>query len=326
MIHKAILSMNNKFKIMKRILSITLLFSGLTFIYAQETNPSKDTTIIKKDTTANKNTNTDLNQSKKTISPSDTSFEDAGVSVSPSSFHLFIKPGTSVTKEIKVKNATKKLYKFNVGFNDFMMNSYGKPTMVKGDTAKYALSKYINLSPTYFELKPQQEIKIKMVISIPDAPEGYVSKWTIITIEQVADRPKIEEPTNPQSLALGIIPTFGFGVYVYQSPPNAKINKLEIQKFYFETTKDNKKKLKFIVKNIGDGISYCKSYAEIVNLSTGEQQKLNPKMFTILPGAIREFDYELPATLKPGKYSAAGIIDFGSNEEILAAELELEIQ
>ncbi len=34
----------------------------------------------------------------------DSAFQDMGVSVSPSSMHLNIKPGTSVTKEIKVKN------------------------------------------------------------------------------------------------------------------------------------------------------------------------------------------------------------------------------
>ncbi len=314
---------------MKQALKTLLTLWGISLtLHAQETNlPKKDTINLKKDTTAtNKNPNTDINQAQKNLTPSDTAFEDAGVAVSPSSFHLFIKPGTSITKEIKVKNATRKAYKFSVGFNDFIMTTKGKPIMVKGDTTKYALSKYISLSPTYFELKPQQEMKIKMVISIPDAPEEYVSKWTIISIEQIADRPKIEEPGNQQSLGLGIIPTFGFGVYVYQSPPNAKINKLEIQKFYVETTKDNKKKLKFIVKNIGDGISYCKSYAELVNLSTGEQQKLNPKMFTILPNAIREFDYELPDKLKPGKYNAVGVIDFGSTEEILASEIELEIQ
>lgn len=311
---------------MKKVIATTLMYVGITLsIYSQQ-NPSNDTIPQKKDTIPINNNTPQTNTPSKPTIPPDTSFQDAGVSVSPSSFHLFIKPGTSVTKEIKVKNATKKLYKFTVGYSNFIMNAYGKPILVKGDTSKYALSKYISLSPTYFELKPQQEIKIKMVISIPDAPEGYVSKWTIIYIEQVADRPKIEEPTNQQSIAMGIVPTFGFGIYVYQSPPNAKINKLEIQKFYSETTKDNKKKLKFIVKNVGDGISYCKSYAELVNVTTGEQQKLNPKMFTILPNAIREFDYELPNNLKPGKYSAAGIIDFGSTEEILAAEIELEIK
>ena len=40
----------------------------------------------------------------------DTLFNDMGVSVSPSSMHLSIKPGSSVSKEIRVKNDTKIKY------------------------------------------------------------------------------------------------------------------------------------------------------------------------------------------------------------------------
>jgi hypothetical protein len=99
----------------------------------------------------------------------DSAFEDMGVSVSPSSMHLNIKPGTSVTREIKVKNATRKVQKFNVLFNDFVMNEQGKPIKPEPNKCKYCLSKYIGVSPSYFELKPGEEIKVKLNIAIPDS-------------------------------------------------------------------------------------------------------------------------------------------------------------
>lgn len=98
-------------------------------------------------------------------------------------------------------------------------------------------------------------------------------------------------------------------------------------KQYALVEKDGKKQIKFEVKNVGDGISYCKSYVELTNLNTGQQQRLKVKNFTILPQFNREFYYDLDELkLKPGKYQAMGVIDFGSDEEILATEMEIEIK
>lgn len=254
----------------------------------------------------------------------DSAFNDMGVSVSPSSMHLNIKPGTSVVKEIRVNNATKQGYSFSVGYCDFEMGRNGKPVSLKQSEGKYGLSKYINVSPSYFSLKPAEEVKLKVVITIPDEEEAWKALWTIITIDQIKERPPLDATDKPGRLALGINPTFGFGVYVYQNPPNVKINSAQIDKFtYYE--KDGKRKVEMTVKNTGDGISYCKSYVELTNLKTGTQNKLQVKRFTILPQYFRDFYYELPSDLAPGKYSAVGVVDFGSSEEIVAAEAEFEI-
>ncbi len=188
----------------------------------------------------------------------DSAFQDMGVAVSPSSMHLNIKPGTSVTKEIKVINNTKKLNKFNVTFNDFEMNHQGKPVNPQPNNCKYCLSKYISASPTYFELKPGEEIKVKLTITLPESEEAYRALWTIVAIDQVVDRPPLDLEPKPNRLAMGVIPSIGFGVYIYQNPPNVKINKVNIEKFQF-MEKDGKRYFELKVKNVGDGISFCNS-------------------------------------------------------------------
>ncbi len=255
----------------------------------------------------------------------DSAFQDMGVSVSPSSMHLNIKPGTTVTKEIKVKNDTKKINKFNVMFNDFEMNNHGKPVSPKPNECKYCLSKYISASPTYFELKPGEEIKIKLTIALPDSEDAYRAMWTIVAIDQVVDRPQLDLEPKPNRLAMGVIPSIGFGVYIYQNPPNVKINKVNIEKFQF-VEKDDKRYFDLKVKNIGDGISYCNSYISLTNLNTGEQKKVNVKKFTILPQFIRDFKIELPTGLLPGKYTAVGVVDFGDADEMIAAQADFEIK
>ena len=55
------------------------------------------------------------------------------------------------------------------------------------------------------------------------------------------------------------------------------------------------------------------------------QSKLPEKRFTILPQFYRDFYFDLPANLAKGKYSAVGVLDFGSKEEIVVAEVEFTI-
>ncbi|MCX7955242.1 MAG: DUF916 domain-containing protein [Bacteroidales bacterium] len=263
------------------------------------------------------------NSTQKTLD--DTTFSDMGVSVSPSSMHLRITPGKSETKEIKVKNFTKKTYKFQVGFTDFLMNEQGKPIAPDKNKCDYCLSKYIGVSPQTFELKPGEEIKVKLNISIPDSEYAYHAMWTIVTIDQVVEREKLDIQPLPNRLAMGVIPSFGFGVYVYQNPPNVKTNKIEIKKFVF-TQKEGKSYFEIDVKNIGDGITYCMSYISLTNLNTGEQKRVNVKKFTILPQFQRVFKIEVPGNLLPGKYTAVAVIDFGSDEEMVAAEATFEVK
>lgn len=286
---------------MRRILIIGLLFCA-NFVYSQA----------------------DSVKTKTRPEIPDSAFQDMGVSVSPSSMHLNIKPGTTVVREIRINNATKKAYNFNVGYCDFEMGRNGKPLSLKQGEGKYGLSKYINVSPSYFSMKPGEEIKLKVVVTIPENEEALRALWTIITIDQVVDRPPLDATDQPKRLALGITPSFGFGVYVYQNPPNVKINSVVIDKFLFQE-KDGARKIEMVAKNTGDGISYCTSYVEMTNLKTGKQEKLQVKKFTILPQYFRDFFYELPANLPSGKYTAVGVVDFGSSEEIVAAEAEFEV-
>ncbi|HNV95369.1 MAG TPA: hypothetical protein PKG63_02750 [Bacteroidales bacterium] len=267
---------------------------------------------------------TDSLHPKRPVIP-DSAFQDMGVSVSPSSFHLNIKPGNSIIKEIKVKNDTKKQTKFNVGFNDFEMSNLGKPITTSQKDCKYCLSRYISAAPSYFELKPGEEVKIKLTIAIPDSEEAYRALWTIVTIDQVTERAPLDLEPHPNRLSMGVIPSIGFGVYVYQNPPNVKLNKINIEKFQY-TEKEGKRFFDLKVKNTGDGISYCTSYVSLTNLNTGEQKKINVKNFTILPQFIRDFKVDLPSNLLPGKYSAVGVVDFGNEEEMIAAQADFEVK
>lgn len=247
-----------------------------------------------------------------------------GISVSPSSLRFNVKPGSIATKQIKVTNDTKKPYKFQVAFSDFQMAANGSPMSIKAYESKYTLSKWVTASPSFFELTPGENKTITVTIDIPNDDTANIAAWTIMTIDQSTERAPLDASTSGKAISLGIIPSFGFGVYIYQNPPNVKLTSVEIQKFSFEENK-GKRNFKMEAENKGDGIGFCSSYVELTNTTTGKQERLPIRQYTILPGFHRTFMYPLPDKLASGKYSAVGILDFGSKDQIEASELEFAI-
>lgn len=248
-----------------------------------------------------------------------------GVSVSPSHFHFTQKQGEVRTYDITIKNNTSLPKEFNINVYDFDMNGKGKSSFLAAGKGKYSLAKWINVSPTFVSLKANENKKVKVTVSVPSDDAGRKAAWSILMVEQQAPRTNlINSSKDGNTIALGIVPTFAFGIFAYQNPPNVLVNKVEFTDFQFKEDK-NGKSLYLEVQNQGDGIAYCTSYIDLTNLKTGVQQRLKVKNFTIVPELIRDFSFILPKTLAKGKYLAVGVLDYESAEEIQAARMEFEI-
>ena len=248
-----------------------------------------------------------------------------GVSVSPSHFHFRQDRGDVKTYDITIKNSTSTAKEFNINIYDFEMNSNGKSSFIPAGTGKFSLAKWMSISPTFVMLKPFENKKVKVTVSIPTNDSGKKAAWSILMIEQQAPREKLlNTKKDGNTVAMGVIPTFAFGVFAYQNPPNVTDNKVEFTNFQLKDS-DKTKYLRIEVQNQGDGNAYCTSYIDLTNLDTGEQQRLKVKNFTIVPELIREFNFFLPTNLPKGKYLAIGVLDYESSEEIQAAKMEFEI-
>lgn len=248
-----------------------------------------------------------------------------GVSVSPSHFHFRQERGDVKTYDITIKNSTSTTKEFNINIYDFEMNRNGKSNFIPAGTGKFSLAKWLNISPTFVMLKPFENKKVKVTVSVPTNDTGKKAAWSILMIEQQAPREKLlNTKKDGNTVAMGVIPTFAFGVFAYQNPPNVTDNKVEFTNFQLKDT-DKSKYLRIEVQNQGDGIAYCTAYIDLTNLDTGEQQRLKMKNFTIVPELIRDFNFFLPTNLPKGKYLAVGVLDYESSEEIQAAKMEFEI-
>lgn len=301
---------------------IIIVFLSLKDITAQNSQEDTVKTIISStvDTSV-----VNTNQKNLTEAP-DSVFKDMGVAVTPSRLNFNLKPGASKTYEIKVTNDTKQINSFKVSVRDFDMDNKGRSIFMKPGESKYSLSKWMNISPTFFTLNPGEVQKIKVTVSVPEGEENNRAAWAVLFVEQAKERDKLDVSSSGNTIALGVIPTFAFGVYLYQNPPSVKVNKVEIKNFKLVKDTTSIRKLDIVLTNSGDGIAQCMAYVELSNLSTGKQQKLSVKRFTILPGYTRNYLFNLPENLEKGKYSAVGVLDFGSKDEIEAAEIDFVIE
>ena len=106
--------------------------------------------------------------SKKGTDPGKT----VGVSVSPSHFHFNQKQGEVKTYDITIKNSTSLPKEFNINIYDFDMNGKGKSSFLPPGKGKFSLAKWVNLSPTFVSLKPFENKKVKVTVSIPSDDSG----------------------------------------------------------------------------------------------------------------------------------------------------------
>lgn len=247
-----------------------------------------------------------------------------GVAVSPSSMRFNVAVGKKQVKYLYITNDTEKPYAFKITFDNVDMDSEGKVGPANNSNYEYGLTKWISASPNFIELEPFEKAKVEITVNVPDNEVNHHAAWCIGMVDQVTERKTIE--TNESDLmSLGVIPSFGFGVYFYQNPPDLKVNQVEIMDFTFNYDEKNKY-ISLVAKNIGNGISRSKVYIELNELKTGYYEKLDLKVFNILPGRSRNFNFVLPGTMPKGRYSIMGVLDFGSDEEVKAASKEIIIE
>lgn len=260
-------------------------------------------------------------------SSSDSGITDMGIAVSPSNLRFRTKPGTTETKYVTITNDTRRLEKFKISVSNYDMTDRGATKQLPiGTDFEYGLAKYISVTPSFVELKAGEAKKIAITVNIPDEPNSYRAAWALLMVDQTTEKKYITPQNNGKdNIVMGVIPVFGFGVYIFQNPPNVSLNKVEISKFNFNYDKDNKY-VSVTAKNIGTGLGFCKLYVEINNLNTGFKEKMFIKQFTIFPGKERLLDYTLPGNLAKGNYIATAVLDFGSADDVEAAELEFKIE
>lgn len=254
------------------------------------------------------------------------SVQAQNVSVSPSRLYYKVNPGGVKTQIIKVSNNSTTKESFSITFGDFSApGTEGKSTLLASGESSNSLSKYISANPAFFELEPGKSQDVQVALDMPNLPESNKVKWGALKLKLEKGQSRTNDGSK-NGVGMGILETFQFVVHVFQTPPNITFKQAEIMSLReVKTDKPAEKTIAMLAKNTGDAILDCAAYIELVNLGTGKKERMKPSAFTILPGGSREVKFVLPATLEKGKYNLTGVVDFGSKDEVQAAEMELTI-
>lgn len=248
-----------------------------------------------------------------------------GVSVSPPTIRFALKPGTSQSKQIKISNDTDVARTFQVKVQDYLasdINRSAENSKVPDDY-KYGLKKWLYATPSLITIQPGEKGFINVLLDIPPGDEFAHAAWSLIVVDEVKERQELNVPNQgSNAMGMGIVPSMGFGIFVYQNPPNLANNQVSMTGYSLSTDKKN---ISMKASNTGDGIGFCTYYVELLNMATGETIKVPAKTATILPGSTRLLELDLPP-LPPGNYNALGVLDFGSKEYVETAELDFTVQ
>ncbi|WP_207427933.1 molecular chaperone [Pedobacter sp. SYSU D00535] len=249
------------------------------------------------------------------------------VSVAPSRIYYKVNPGESKTQSLKITNNSSKKQAFQITFGDFAApGSTGKSTLLKPGESPNSLAKNISANPSFFELEAGESKDVQVILELPNLPESNKVKWGTMLIKLAKERSEAAN-LGSNSVGMGIIETFQFVVHLFQTPPSVTLKQAEIVSFkQVDGVTPTERAVAIVTKNTGEAILDCASYVEYVNLKTGKKERLKPAGFTVLPGGSREMKFVLPTDMAQGKYTVTGVVDYGSKEDVQAAEMDLEIK
>ncbi|HRH66582.1 MAG TPA: hypothetical protein PLU53_09825 [Bacteroidia bacterium] len=248
------------------------------------------------------------------------------VSISPSRLYYKVGIGEYKNQEISVTNNSSQRQSFTVLFSDFEPAGIeGKSRFMEAGESSNSCSRWLSATPSFFEIEPGQTQKIQVLLQVPSSPDANKVKWAAMRIKLTKEK-KASDLNDKSAIGLGVNETFQFVAHIFQTPPSVTMKSAEIESFKDVKFDDDRGRILVLnMRNTGEAILDCASYLEFTNLQTGEEERLKPVAFTVLPGGSREIKFAVPKSLSKGKYSVLGVVDFGSRENVQAAELQMEV-
>jgi len=129
---------------------------------------------------------------------------------------------------------------------------------------------------------------------------------------------------GPNEAKASIQEIIRMGIHIYQPPPS--LIEPSAKAISLLPVKENTRIYNFEIENNGKIMITGRSHLEITNLANSQETVTEAKEFPIFPGGKRIIPLEIPATIKPGKYSILAFLDYGENASLEAIEKTIEIK
>jgi hypothetical protein len=245
------------------------------------------------------------------------------ISVQPMEMDFGLKAGETKEFKVYVSNKLAKKMSFKVYLSDWRRDSVGAHVYSMVGTEPHSCSRWLALDKKFLEVQPGEVGIINGKMQIPDSIDAEKEmKWAMIFVESVEES---KAPGATKEMISRIQPTLRWGVHVNQTPPTLNANK-EFKLISFLPTETKKNEFRILGENTGKVQLLCKSYIELSSVSDGKKTTLTPIEVPVFPGQKRYFDFTLPAELVKGQYTMVGVVDPGSDLDLEAAQMTVDVQ
>lgn len=248
-------------------------------------------------------------------------------SVSPVSLNFTAEPGESQMKQLTVRNFASTRSTFSVSVKDVDLTN--KKNVQITDTTFFknrSCSNWLNISPSFFELNPNEEVTIKVSIEVPSGE--YNTRFAKLIIGTIKEQSAFDVD---KGLGAGVVVAGRIAVKVTQSPKSNTSFESRISQFA-EVTKQGDANRSFLVEveNNGDKVLNGAIYFVASNLQTAEEVQFPAERIvkSVLPSTKKQYILTLPSTpaLLPGKYYLAAILDYSNEKNLEGAQILIEVK
>ena len=246
------------------------------------------------------------------------------ININPSliDFHLQ-NVGSSENQVVVITNNSTSRQSFELSLGDWNRKPDGSHEYFQPNSKPYSCASWIKLDKNFVEIEAGKSGEVTVTILAPNKPEELEAmKWAMLFVQSA----NIKKPvTNgPNEAKASIQEIIRVGIHIYQTP--ASLTEASASAIGLTQNAKQPKVYDFEVKNTGKVMITGNFHLEITNLATSAETILPVKTFPIFPGGTRIVPFELPADLKPGKYSILGVLDYGENYSLEAVEKNIEIK
>lgn len=241
--------------------------------------------------------------------------------VSPVKLFFNADPGSTQLKTITVKNHANKTQSFLLSVSDFSINNDGKREYGPANSNKRSISNWMTITPTFFELPPNEQQQIS--ISIQPPIDEFGSRWGLINVKTATEKMSFEAD---KTLSAGVVMSPRILVEVFQTSKgvggqlSAKIDQLR----EIDSSDPEKRMFTALVTNNSDIIIPCKVYLIVSDMNTGKETMFPPVEFESYPKNTHRVTLDIPKKMAKGVYALAAILDYGSASTLEGAQMVIE--
>lgn len=246
------------------------------------------------------------------------------ININPSliDFHID-NVGSSESQVVVITNNSTSRQSFELSLGDWNRKADGSHEYFKPNTTPFSCAEWIKLDKNFLEIEAGKSGEITVNIQAPNKPEELEAmKWAMLFVQSA----NLKKPvTNgPNEAKASIQEIIRIGIHIYQTP--ASLTETSASAVGLTQNLKEPRVYDFEVKNTGKVMITGNFHLEITNLATSAETILPAKSFPIFPGGTRIVPFELPADIKPGKYSILGVLDYGESFSLEAVEKNIEIK